>query len=68
MVEEFTEAEARAQLEINFFGALWVSQAVLPHLRAQGSGHIVQISSIGGARRLPHAPGCTARASSRWKA
>lgn len=47
-VEEFTEAEARAHMDVNFFGPLWVSQAVLPHLRAQGSGHLVQISSIGG--------------------
>jgi len=47
-VEEFTEAEARAQMETNFFGALWVSQAVMPQLREQRSGHIVQISSIGG--------------------
>ncbi|MEU8772540.1 SDR family NAD(P)-dependent oxidoreductase [Streptomyces sp. NPDC048606] len=47
MVEEFTEAEARAQFDLNFFGALWVSQAVMPTLRAQGSGHVVQISSIG---------------------
>ncbi|PTA43066.1 SDR family oxidoreductase [Micromonospora sp. RP3T] len=46
MVEEFTEAEARAQFEVNLFGALWVSQAVLPHLRARRSGHIVQVSSI----------------------
>lgn len=46
MIEEFTEDQARAQLEINFFGALWVSQAVLPQLRKQRSGHIVQISSI----------------------
>ncbi|MEU4550380.1 SDR family oxidoreductase [Nonomuraea dietziae] len=46
MVEEFTEAEARAQLEVNLFGAMWVCQAVLPHLRAQASGHIVQVSSI----------------------
>ncbi|MEV4121738.1 SDR family oxidoreductase [Micromonospora sp. NPDC049645] len=46
MIEEFTEAEARAQFEVNFFGALWVSQAVLPHLRAQRCGHIVQVSSI----------------------
>ncbi|WP_432038358.1 SDR family oxidoreductase [Streptomyces cucumeris] len=47
MVEEFGEAEARAQMDTNFFGALWVSQAVLPTLRAQGSGHLVQISSVG---------------------
>jgi NAD(P)-dependent dehydrogenase (short-subunit alcohol dehydrogenase family) len=53
MVEEFTEAEARAQLDLNFFGALWISQAVLPHLRAQGSGHIVQISSIGALGGFP---------------
>jgi NAD(P)-dependent dehydrogenase (short-subunit alcohol dehydrogenase family) len=53
MVEEFTEAEARAQLDVNFFGALWVSQAVLPRLRAQGSGHIVQISSIGALGGFP---------------
>ncbi|MFD7027373.1 SDR family NAD(P)-dependent oxidoreductase [Streptomyces sp. NPDC059917] len=48
MVEEFTEAEARAQMEVNFFGALWVSQAAMGVMRAQGGGHIVQISSIGG--------------------
>ncbi|MFD7656652.1 SDR family NAD(P)-dependent oxidoreductase [Actinosynnema sp. NPDC059797] len=53
MVEEFTEAEARAQLDLNFFGALWVSQAVLPRLRAQGSGHILQISSIGALGGFP---------------
>jgi NAD(P)-dependent dehydrogenase (short-subunit alcohol dehydrogenase family) len=53
MVEEFTEAQARAQMELNFFGALWVSQAVLPQLRAQGSGHIVQISSIGALGGFP---------------
>ncbi|MEV4813909.1 SDR family oxidoreductase [Micromonospora avicenniae] len=53
MVEEFTEAEARAQFEVNLFGALWVSQAVLPHLRAQRSGHIVQISSIAALGGFP---------------
>ncbi|WP_433256740.1 SDR family oxidoreductase [Streptosporangium sp. CA-135522] len=53
MIEEFTEAEARAQLEVNLFGALWVCQAVLPHLRAQASGHIVQISSIGALGGFP---------------
>ncbi|WKG07038.1 SDR family NAD(P)-dependent oxidoreductase [Nocardia sp. PE-7] len=53
MIEEFTEVEARAQMEVNFFGALWVSQAVLPHLRAQRGGHIVQVSSIGGLAGFP---------------
>ncbi|WP_242504021.1 SDR family NAD(P)-dependent oxidoreductase [Promicromonospora panici] len=47
-VEEFTEAQVRAQLETNFFGAVWVTQAVAPVLRRQGSGHLIQISSIGG--------------------
>jgi NAD(P)-dependent dehydrogenase (short-subunit alcohol dehydrogenase family) len=47
-IEELTEAEARDQLETNVFGALWVTQAALPFLRAQRSGHIVQVSSIGG--------------------
>ncbi|MEU3598279.1 SDR family oxidoreductase [Streptomyces sp. NPDC006798] len=53
MIEEFTEEQARAQLDTNFFGALWVSQAVLPHLRARRSGHIVQISSIGALGGFP---------------
>ncbi|MFY1616937.1 SDR family NAD(P)-dependent oxidoreductase [Micromonospora sp. WMMD736] len=53
MVEEFTEAEARSQFEVNLFGALWVSQAVLPHLRAQRSGHIVQVSSIAALGGFP---------------
>ena len=48
MIEEVSDAEARAQMETNFFGALWVTQAALPHLRAQKSGHILQVSSIGG--------------------
>jgi len=48
MVEETTEEQARAQLETNFFGALWVTQAALPVLRGQGSGHLLQVSSLGG--------------------
>ena len=52
-VEEVSEAEARAQLETNFFGALWVTQAVLPQMRGQGSGHIIQVSSIGGVNAFP---------------
>jgi len=48
MVEELSEQEARDQIETNLFGALWVTQAVLPYLRAQKSGHILQVTSIGG--------------------
>jgi NAD(P)-dependent dehydrogenase (short-subunit alcohol dehydrogenase family) len=47
MVEEITEEQARAHLDVNFFGALWLSQAVVPHLRRQGAGHLVQVSSMG---------------------
>ncbi|MFI6363981.1 SDR family NAD(P)-dependent oxidoreductase [Nocardia sp. NPDC050630] len=52
-VEELTEAEIRAQMDTNFYGALWVSQAAVPHLRKQGSGHIVQISTVGAVGSLP---------------
>jgi NAD(P)-dependent dehydrogenase (short-subunit alcohol dehydrogenase family) len=52
-IEEVTEQEARAQLETNLFGALWVTKAALPYLREQGSGHIIQVSSIGGVTAFP---------------
>ena len=53
-VEEVTEDEARAQIETNVFGALWITQAALPYLRAQRSGHIIQVSSIGGITAFPN--------------
>lgn len=53
MVEEITEEQARDQIETNVFGALWVTQAVLPIMRAQGSGHILQVSSVGGVQAFP---------------
>jgi len=53
MIEEISEAEAREQIETNLFGALWVTQAALPFLRAQGSGHFLQVSSIGGISAFP---------------
>jgi NAD(P)-dependent dehydrogenase (short-subunit alcohol dehydrogenase family) len=52
-IEEITEDEARAQMETNFFGALWITQAAIPLLREQGFGHIVQVSSIGGVTAFP---------------
>jgi NAD(P)-dependent dehydrogenase (short-subunit alcohol dehydrogenase family) len=52
-VEETTEPEARAQMETNFFGALWVAQAVMPHLRRVGAGHLIQVSSAAGGVAFP---------------
>jgi len=52
-IEEISEDEVRAQMETNFFGALWITQAAIPLLREQGGGHIVQISSIGGVMAFP---------------
>ncbi|MFI1761439.1 SDR family oxidoreductase [Streptomyces sp. NPDC020800] len=54
MIEEVSESEARAQLDTNLFGALWVTQAALPLLRAQCSGHIVQVSSVSGVCAFPN--------------
>lgn len=48
MIEELAEEDVRLELDTNFLGALWVTQAALPLLRAQASGHIVQVSSVGG--------------------
>ncbi|MEA5366745.1 SDR family NAD(P)-dependent oxidoreductase [Amycolatopsis sp., V23-08] len=53
MVEEVTERQARDQVEVNLLGPLWVTQAALPHLRARGGGHIVQVSSVAGVYSLP---------------
>jgi NAD(P)-dependent dehydrogenase (short-subunit alcohol dehydrogenase family) len=47
-VEETPEAELRAQMETNFFGAVCVTRVVLPVMRRQQSGAIVMISSLGG--------------------
>ncbi|SEF22082.1 NADP-dependent 3-hydroxy acid dehydrogenase YdfG [Amycolatopsis pretoriensis] len=52
-VEELTMEELRALMEVMFFGAVAVTKAVLPHLRAQGSGTVVQISSMGGQLAPP---------------
>ena len=52
-VEETPETELRAQMETNFFGAVAVTNAALPTLRAQKSGAIVNISSLGGQLSVP---------------
>jgi NAD(P)-dependent dehydrogenase (short-subunit alcohol dehydrogenase family) len=62
-VEEITDAQLRDQLDVNLFGVLHVTQAVLPVLREQGSGHIIQISTIGGVAAFPNLGGYHA---SKW--
>ncbi|TRW24708.1 SDR family NAD(P)-dependent oxidoreductase [Flavobacterium zepuense] len=47
-IEELSDAEARQNFEVNVFGSLNVIRHALPHLREQKSGHIFNISSIGG--------------------
>jgi len=52
-IEETSEKDAREQMETNFFGLLWLSQAVLPVMREQGHGHIIQLSSVLGLISRP---------------
>jgi NAD(P)-dependent dehydrogenase (short-subunit alcohol dehydrogenase family) len=52
-VEESEEEEVRKMFEINVFGLAWMTQAVLPQMRKQRSGHILNIASIGGLRAFP---------------
>ncbi|MEO7680500.1 MAG: oxidoreductase [Sphingomonas sp.] len=47
-VEEFAPDQLRAQLEVNFFAAAELTRAMLPQMRVQGSGHILNLTSIGG--------------------
>lgn len=54
-VEETDQRNAREQFDTNFFGTLWVVQAVLPYLRKQGGGHILITSSLAGIITFPTA-------------
>lgn len=47
-IEDMPYDDFRAQIETNFFGVVNLTRAALPVMRAQGSGHIIQISSVGG--------------------
>ena len=47
-IEEAAEDEVRAIIDVDLLGPLWLTQAALPAMRAQGTGDIVQISSVGG--------------------
>lgn len=52
-VEESQEADIRYMFEVNFWGLSEMTRQVLPLMRAQGSGHIINISSIGGLKSFP---------------
>lgn len=51
--EEVSENDARAILDTNLLGPLWLSQAAIPVMRANGRGHIVQISTVGAVGTMP---------------
>jgi NAD(P)-dependent dehydrogenase (short-subunit alcohol dehydrogenase family) len=53
-VESTSIEEARSQLEVNFFGVFRVCRAVLPNMRKQGGGYIINIGSIGGLIAIPY--------------
>ncbi|PJJ59284.1 oxidoreductase [Hymenobacter chitinivorans] len=52
-IEEIEAAEVQRQFDVNVFGPLHVLRAVLPHLRARRSGHVLNITSIGGLKTFP---------------
>lgn len=52
-IEEVEESQARHHFDVNLFGAMWISQAAIPHLRANGGGDIVQISTVGAIGTMP---------------
>ena len=53
LVEESSMAEFRNQFEVNFFGAVAVTKAVLPRMRERKAGHIINITSMGGFITMP---------------
>ena len=51
---EFTSTDqAKAQFDVNFFGTVNVNKAVLPFMRHQGNGHIINISSVAAVAHIP---------------
>ena len=55
MVDDYTDEEIRYVFETNFFGAVRITRAVLPTMRARRSGTIIMMSSISGLRTFPFA-------------
>ena len=62
-VEDMTLEDFRAQVDTNLFGVVNVTKAALPVLRAQGHGHIIQVSSVGGRVTTP---GLSAYSAAKW--
>jgi NAD(P)-dependent dehydrogenase (short-subunit alcohol dehydrogenase family) len=62
-VEDVTVDDFKAQIDTNFYGVVYMTKAVLPVMRQQGSGHIIQVSSIGGRSG---APGLAGYQSAKW--
>ena len=52
-VEFTTPEDAKRQIDVNFFGTVNVNKAVIPHMRENGGGRIVNISSVGAPAALP---------------
>ncbi|GAA4983601.1 oxidoreductase [Actinopolymorpha pittospori] len=65
-IEEISDAQTRALFDVNVFGLLTVTRAVLPVLRRQRSGHIVNIGSIGGYSQYPGKGGAGIYAASKF--
>lgn len=62
-VEDASLEEFRQQIETNLFGTIIMTKSVIPLMRGQGSGHIIQFSSVGG--RIG-APGRAAYSAAKW--
>jgi NAD(P)-dependent dehydrogenase (short-subunit alcohol dehydrogenase family) len=62
-IEDVTLDDFRAQIDTNLLGVVIVTKAALPILREQGSGHIIQVSSVGGRSA---SPGLGAYQSAKW--
>lgn len=62
-IEDMAEKVFRDQIDVNFFGVVNLTRAVLPIMRAQAAGHIIQISSVGGR---VGGPGLSAYQAAKW--
>ncbi|GGM18476.1 short-chain dehydrogenase/reductase [Streptomyces fumigatiscleroticus] len=62
-IEDMPEQAFRDQIDANLFGVVNVTRAALPILREQGSGHIIQVSSVGGRVGVP---GLSAYQAAKW--